>query len=80
MSNRMYKEKDKGLISLLREEDSFLKKKDLMQKLLKIMDYLWATESTRSIKRKIYPRENLNSNIKLTRSFPSYPNGFSFFF
>lgn len=35
----------KDLLTLLREEESSLKRKGLMDKLVKIVDYLWETKS-----------------------------------
>ena len=35
----------KDLLTLLREEDICMKKTDLIEKLVKIVDYLWETEN-----------------------------------
>lgn len=44
--NKLYMGKnDKDLLTLLREEESSLKKKDLMDKLVKIVDFIWETKS-----------------------------------
>lgn len=41
----MQKDKEKDLLTLLREEESHLKRKDFLNKLVQIMDYLWEKKS-----------------------------------
>lgn len=68
---------DKDLLTLQREEESSLKKKDLMDKFVKIVDFLWETKSiskelTPEGKLKEVRKALLNSTFQFSSMYRSW--------